>query len=73
MKISRTFDEAVAQSREIDREAEAAAVELAESLDFLQSLVAGQTEQLDGVRPDAMYSMFGLLKRAADVARKPYR
>lgn len=73
MKIERTMAEAAAQSRAIDVEAEIASNELCESLSFLQSLVAGQCQQLDGFRPEDVYGMFGLLKRAADVARKPYR
>jgi hypothetical protein len=73
MKIDRTMAEAVAHSRQIDQEAELAATELSESLSFLQSLVAGQKEQLDGFLPQDVYSIFGLLKRAADVAAKPYR
>jgi hypothetical protein len=73
MKIDRTMAEAISQSRQIDVEAEIAANELCESLSFLQSLVAPQKEQLDGFRPQDVYSIFGLLKRAADVAAKPYR
>jgi hypothetical protein len=73
MRIERTMEEAIAHSRAIDREAERAAVELCESLSFLQSLVAAQTEQMDGFLPQDVYSMFGLLKRAADVAAKPYK
>ena len=73
MKIHRTFDEATAQSRKVEIEAEQAATELCDSLSFLQSLVAPQKEQLDGFRPEDVYGIFGLLKRAADVAAKPYK